>query len=162
MPATQLENWRWVQGKYANARGVLFGGAILSWVDEDTTMLAYRVGDKGSEFTTAGMDRISFHTPGKVGDRLCFRYKLVHVGKSSLAVGVEVLFGSPIPYRFHSTPLFTGIATLVSIQDNGQKCDVRLSPEAAAIVNELKRQPDWSLVEKLRAERKTDHELLKS
>lgn len=150
LPLTNLEQHRFVQGWHANARGVLFGGTLLSWVDEDTTMLAYRVSHPSMAFTTAGMDRIGFKRPCSPGERLCFQYELAHVGKSSLTIAAKV-------YSAFGVFMFEALATLVSINKFGGPCSVEVLPEVNECLEGLKEKPLWKLIEKIRAERKTDN-----
>lgn len=85
-----MTNYRWVQGFHINAMGALFGGQLLSWVDEDCTMAAILHVPKDVVLITAGMDRINFFRPSVAGDRLVFEYEICHVGNSSITVYAAV------------------------------------------------------------------------
>ncbi len=144
LPNTNLEQWRFVQGWDVNASGVLFGGRLLAYMDEDTTLLAYRVCPDRA-FTTVGMDRIAFLAPAKLGDRLRFSYNLAHAGKTSLTVKAAV-------FNHLDKPIFQGHATLVCVFDSVPNPH-RLHE---GIVRQLLETPAWKLVEKLREERMSD------
>jgi len=161
LPLTQLENWRWVQGWHMNARRVLFGGDLLSWVDEDATMLAHRLSNDGI-FTTVGMDRVSFRKPVEAGERLHFHYELAHVGKKSVTIQANVRIlqcdvdGNGKEFDETEGPVFSALVTLASINGFGEAVPVDLARSVQERLDVLRSRPSWRLVEKIRSERKTD------
>lgn len=91
MESLSLVQHRWVQGWHINASGHLFGGHLVSWVDEDAMMLASMISSAKAIFTTAGFERVSFEMPVYQGDRLRFQHDVIYAGRTSLWTKTEVL-----------------------------------------------------------------------
>jgi acyl-CoA thioesterase YciA len=75
--------------KDTNAHGTIFGGVILSYIDQAGAVEAkkYR-----TEFlVTVAMREIVFHQPVYVGDLVSFYTELVRIGNTSITVRVEVV-----------------------------------------------------------------------
>jgi acyl-CoA hydrolase len=146
-----------VQGFHINANGLLFGGTLLAWVDEDCTMCTSLTCKPGTRFTTAGYERINFYKPCIRGDKLCFTYKIIHVGTSSMTLLAKVLrHGS-------GERVFSCVATLVSVDDHGSPMPVEpmlSSDEVKKLikVRTAEEQAAWEFVEYLRKERKSKKE----
>ena len=74
--------------KDTNAHGTIFGGVILSFIDQAGAVEAKR---HGAEFlVTVAMREVVFHEPVYVGDLVSFYTRLVRMGKTSITVSVEV------------------------------------------------------------------------
>lgn len=71
-----------------NARGTIFGGVILSHIDLAGAVAARQRAPKN--FVTKAMHEVAFIAPVYVGDVVSFYTEVVHEGKTSLAVRVEV------------------------------------------------------------------------
>ncbi|MBI5762052.1 MAG: acyl-CoA thioesterase [Planctomycetes bacterium] len=71
-----------------NAHGTIFGGVILSYVDQAGAIEARRHGC--AHVVTVAMDRIEFKQPVFVGDVLSFRTETLHLGRTSVRVRVHV------------------------------------------------------------------------
>jgi acyl-CoA thioesterase YciA len=71
-----------------NARGTIFGGVILSHIDLAGAVAARQRAPKN--FVTKAMHEVAFIAPVYVGDVVSFYAEVVHEGKTSLAVRVEV------------------------------------------------------------------------
>jgi acyl-CoA hydrolase len=112
-------------------------GTTLALVDEDTTMHAYHLVMNGWHLNTAGMDRISFKAPGKVGDRLLFRSDLIHVGKTSLTFQATVLAERHNELR----SIFQGLAMLVAINDHGEPTRLALRLKVEKLLPDLQASP---------------------
>ena len=74
--------------KDTNAHGTIFGGVILSYIDQAAAVEARRHG--ASFIVTVAMREVVFHAPVYVGDLVSFYTRLVKVGKTSITVAVEV------------------------------------------------------------------------
>ena len=71
-----------------NAHGTIFGGVILSYIDQAGAIEARR---QGSRFmVTVSMDKIVFHEPVFVGDLVSFWCETVTIGTTSITVKVKV------------------------------------------------------------------------
>jgi acyl-CoA thioesterase YciA len=74
--------------KDTNAYGTIFGGVILSYIDQAGAVEAHR---RGAEFiVTVAMLEVVFHEPVYVGDLVSFYTRLVRVGRTSITISVEV------------------------------------------------------------------------
>ena len=71
-----------------NAYGTIFGGVILSYIDQAGAIEARR---QGCRFmVTVSMDKIVFHEPVFVGDLVSFWCETVRIGTTSITVKVIV------------------------------------------------------------------------
>jgi acyl-CoA thioesterase YciA len=71
-----------------NAYGTIFGGIILSYIDQAGAIEARR---QGAQFmVTVSMDKVVFHQPVFVGDLVSFWTETVRIGTTSITVKVVV------------------------------------------------------------------------
>lgn len=74
--------------KDTNAFGTIFGGVILSYIDQAAAVEAKR---HGADFiVTVAMREVVFHEPVYVGDLVSFYTRLVKIGRTSITISVEV------------------------------------------------------------------------
>ena len=71
-----------------NAHGTIFGGVLLSYLDQAGAIEARRQG--GETLVTVAMDQVEFKQPVFVGDVLSFYVSIVKIGRTSIRVRVEV------------------------------------------------------------------------
>jgi acyl-CoA thioesterase YciA len=71
-----------------NHHGTIFGGVILSYIDQAGAVGAIRRGCR--QVVTVAMDQVIFHQPVQVGDLVSFYADVVKVGRTSLEVLVTV------------------------------------------------------------------------
>jgi len=71
-----------------NAHGTIFGGVILSYIDQAGAIEARRQGCR--LMVTVSMDKIVFHEPVFVGDLVSFWTETVRIGTTSITVKVIV------------------------------------------------------------------------
>jgi acyl-CoA hydrolase len=69
-------------------RPSVFGGVIMSMVDRCAALSAMR--HCGGQVTTLSIDRILFKEPIRVGELVEVRARVVHVGRTSIAVLADV------------------------------------------------------------------------
>lgn len=75
--------------KDTNAHGTIFGGVILSYIDQAGAVEAKK---HRTEFlVTIAMREVVFHEPVYVGDLVSFYTELVRIGRTSITVAVEVV-----------------------------------------------------------------------
>lgn len=74
--------------KDTNAQGSVFGGTILSLIDQAAFVEAWR--QKNHRYVTVAMDAVEFHEPVYVGDILSLWAQTTRVGRTSIGVHVEV------------------------------------------------------------------------
>ena len=75
--------------KDTNAYGTIFGGVILSYIDQAGAVEAKRHG--AELIVTIAMREVVFHQPVYVGDLASFYTRLVRLGTTSVTVAVEVV-----------------------------------------------------------------------
>jgi acyl-CoA thioesterase YciA len=77
-----------------NAHGTIFGGVILSYIDQAGAIEARRQGSR--LMLTVSMDKIVFHEPVFVGDLVSFWTETLRIGTTSITVKVvcEVIRGA--------------------------------------------------------------------
>jgi acyl-CoA thioesterase YciA len=78
--------------KYANPDGDIFGGLILSMIDEAAAVEARR--QASHRYVTVAMDSIQFHKPVRVGDIVSLWCRTEKTGTSSIVIHVDVLANS--------------------------------------------------------------------
>jgi len=71
-----------------NAHGTIFGGVILSHLDQAGAVTARRHAPK--KFVTVALDKVVFKEPVFVGDLLSFFGTVIRVGRTSLTIRISV------------------------------------------------------------------------
>ena len=71
-----------------NAQGTIFGGVILSYIDQAGAIEARRQGCK--TMVTVAMDKVVFHAPVNVGDLVSFWTETLRIGTTSITTKVTV------------------------------------------------------------------------
>ena len=71
-----------------NAQGTIFGGVILSLIDQAAYVEALR--QSHHRYVTVAVREVEFHQPVFVGDILSLYASAVHVGRTSLTIRVRV------------------------------------------------------------------------
>ena len=74
--------------KDVNPLGSIFGGYILSLIDQAAGQHARRVAPK--KYVTKVMREVNFHAPVFVGDLVSFYTQTTKIGKTSVTIKVEV------------------------------------------------------------------------
>jgi acyl-CoA thioesterase YciA len=87
-PRGELAARTWAMPADTNPDGDIFGGWIMSMMDAAAAMTATRIA--GGRVVTASVSNIAFLQPVKVGDAVCCYTDLVRIGRSSIALCVEV------------------------------------------------------------------------
>ncbi len=84
-----------------NPQGTIFGGVILSYIDQAAAIGArFEIQKAGKErnlpavplpaLVTVAMNKVEFHRPVHVGDVVSFWTKLVRIGRTSITMHIEV------------------------------------------------------------------------
>ena len=94
MKDSSIQYRQLVMPGHTNALGTLFGGAMLSWVDEACAMAA----QKHSQQTvvTVYMDGITFKGPVYLGDHVVIHARVTYAGRTSLGVEARAFRENPI------------------------------------------------------------------
>ena len=77
-----------MQPRYTNPYGDIFGGFILSMIDEAAAVEAQRQAIR--RYVTVAMDAVQFHKPVHVGDIVSLWTRTEHIGRTSIRVHVNV------------------------------------------------------------------------
>ena len=72
-----------------NARGTLFGGQVLKWIDEEASIFTIcQLGERN--IVTKAMSEINFVNTAKLGDIAEIGCELVSIGNTSITICCEV------------------------------------------------------------------------
>ena len=71
-----------------NPNGTIFGGVILSYIDQAGAITAISHGAR--RLVTVAMEKVVFHSPVYVGDLVSLYGELVRIGRTSITVRVTV------------------------------------------------------------------------
>jgi acyl-CoA thioesterase YciA len=74
--------------KDTNARGTIFGGVILSYIDQAAAIEAQRKSNK--RFVTKAMNAVEFVAPVHLGDVVSFYASTLRLGRTSVIIKIEV------------------------------------------------------------------------
>jgi acyl-CoA thioesterase YciA len=72
-----------------NAGGTLFGGQCLSWVDEESAIVAIST-LKTKQVVTKCMSKIDFKAPARLGDIVEVGTRVVKIGTSSITISCTI------------------------------------------------------------------------
>jgi acyl-CoA thioesterase YciA len=101
--------------KDTNAHGTIFGGVILSYIDQAGAVEAKR---QGADFlVTVAMREVVFHEPVYVGDLVSFYTRLVKIGRTSITISVEV-FSQPGEGQGNRVKVTEAEVTYVNLDKN--------------------------------------------
>ncbi len=100
--------------KYTNPDGDIFGGVILSMIDEAAAVEAQR--QMPHRYVTVSMDSIQFHRPVGVGDIVSLWCQTIKIGTSSLVIHIDVLSNPRRTSADHKVTEAT--VTMVAIDEN--------------------------------------------
>ncbi|HUH00049.1 MAG TPA: acyl-CoA thioesterase [Gammaproteobacteria bacterium] len=101
--------------KDTNALGSIFGGVILSLIDQAAFVEASR--QAARKYVTVAMDKVEFHRPVKMGDIVSLWANTIHIGRSSIRLRVDVLARSR--YTDEEVRVTSAEVTMVSIDEQG-------------------------------------------
>ncbi|MBL9031971.1 MAG: acyl-CoA thioesterase [Phycisphaerae bacterium] len=110
-----------------NQYGTIFGGVILSYIDQAGFVEARRHG--AHRWVTASIDKVDFRAPVLLGDVACFYAQTIRTGTTSVTVRIEVE-----AERFstgQSVPVTSATLTLVAVDGSGKPIPFRSPPTAA-------------------------------
>ena len=114
-----METHRLVLTEDLNQYGFLFGGRLLSWVDE-ASWIAASLDFPECHFVTVGMDEVSFKHGVARGDIIAIRSVLEKKGETSVGYRVEVFKGK-VP---DGKSIFSTLVTFVNVDGQENKTKV--------------------------------------
>src|SRR3954465_3451437 len=130
---------RWMGPTDANAAGNVHGGTIMRMCDEVAGIAAIR--HSGCPVVTAGMDRMTFHHPGLVGNLVAVRACVNAAWRTSMEVGVRVESENIRTGECLHTS--TAYLTMVALDDDGRPAAV--PPVAPETPEEQRREREAQL-----------------
>lgn len=111
---SRAEQAYFVRPQHINSYGRLFGGVLLSWMDELAGIVARR--HSGMEITTASLDRAEFIGPAVLNEMIVLEARITYVGRTSMEVRVDNFTEDSSGYR---TPLTRGYFVMVAVDEEG-------------------------------------------
>ncbi|MEM9081802.1 MAG: acyl-CoA thioesterase [Verrucomicrobiota bacterium] len=115
-----MKTHRLVLPEDLNQFGYLFGGRLLSWVDE-ASWIAASLDYPASRFVTVGMDEVVFRHSVREGSILEIESERVREGTTSVTYEVRVRRG-----RGEERPvIFSTRITFVNVDEAGEKCGLK-------------------------------------
>jgi acyl-CoA hydrolase len=105
---------KWVKPEDLNANGSLFGGKLLSWIDEEAALYTI-IQFENNKVVTKYMSEINFMSSAKQGDIVEIGMEVVKFGKSSIILKCEVR-----NKMTHETIITIDNITMVNLGDDGK------------------------------------------
>jgi acyl-CoA thioesterase YciA len=113
-----------------NPYGTIFGGVILSYIDQAGFVEARSHG--GHKWVTVALDRVEFTRPVHLGDIICCYTTASRIGTTSITIRVEVeaerFDEDGGGRRGDVVPVTQASITLVSVDDDGRPVPFRAAP----------------------------------
>ncbi len=104
----EIVSWDFVFPNDANPFGTMFGGKMLAIMDTTAAIAAIRY--SGRTVSTAAVEGVEFLQPVVVGDRVKTTAKVVHVGRTSMMVKVDVYVDHSGQFKHCTTAHFAMVA----------------------------------------------------
>jgi acyl-CoA hydrolase len=137
--ASRSELIRWMGIEDANLAGLVHGGTVMRMCDEVAGIAAIR--HCGKRIVTAGVDRMTFVDPVRVGELLCCSATVNAAWRTSMEVGVRVEAENPrTAERRHTS---TAYLTMVALDENAKPTPV--PPLVAESPDEQRREREAEL-----------------
>jgi acyl-CoA hydrolase len=111
---------RWMGVLDANGAGNVHGGTVMKLCDEAAALAAIK--HSRHRVVTAGMDRMAFLYPIRVGELVTFSAAVNAAWRTSMEVGVRVDAENPLTGDSRQTN--TAYLTMVALDDEGQPAPV--------------------------------------
>jgi acyl-CoA hydrolase len=124
---------RWMGILDANSAGNVHGGTVMKLADEAAGFAAIKHSRR--PVVTAGMDRMTFMYPIRIGELVTFTATVNAAWRTSMEVGVRVEAENPITGEIRHTS--TAYLTMVALDDNGDPTPV---PPVIAVTNPEQRR----------------------
>ena len=112
---SQIENMHVIRYEDLNGTARLYGGRLLSWIDETAGACAQR--HTGLEITTASIDNLTFKRGAYVNDIVVLIARVTFVGNTSLEVRVDTYVEGMDGFRH---PINHAYLTYVAITREGK------------------------------------------
>lgn len=111
---SKTEQAYFVRPQHINSYGRLFGGVLLSWMDELAGIVARR--HSGMEITTASIDRAEFVGPAVLNEMIVLEARITYVGRTSMEIRVDNFTEDEQGIR---KPITRGYFMMVAVNKDG-------------------------------------------
>lgn len=105
-----------------NDNGTLFGGRLMSWIDEVAGVVARR--HSGTMACTASVDRLDFLSPAYLGDVVSVEGRVINVGRTSMIVEVKTFVQNLSTGEDGKKLVNLAYLTMVAMDANGKPTPV--------------------------------------
>lgn len=105
--------------EHINGENRLFGGQLVSWIDEVAGTVAKR--HTGMKVTTASIDSLQFKQPAYLDDLVVIIGHITYVGNTSMEVRVDTYVESLDGLRH---PINRAYLTMVALDENSRPCQI--------------------------------------
>ncbi len=129
-----------------NGENRLFGGQLVSWIDEVAGIVAKR--HAGIKVTTASIDNLQFKHPAFLDDLIVIIGYVTHVGNTSMEVRVDTYLEAKDGLRH---PINRAYITLVGLNEQGLPSTIPYGIK----IESPSQQYEWDSAQKRNALRKT-------
>ncbi len=134
-----------------NFGGKVHGGAVMKWIDQ--AGYACAVGWSGQYCVTIYVGGIRFHRPVLIGNMVEVSARLVHTGRTSLHVAVEVSAGDPKEGLYTRTTQC--MIVFVAVDEEGAPVEVaRWEPQTEVDV-----ALEWYAIKLMELQKATEKEM---
>jgi len=120
-----MDNYTIVRKEHLNHHGYLFGGTLLSWVDEFAWLFA-SLDFPGCSLVTVGMDRVIFRERVENGSIL--RFSILPARRGTTSVTYSVAVYADAPGATDEKEVFSTNVSFVRIDAKGDKCPLPDTP----------------------------------
>lgn len=117
-----------------NGEGRLFGGKLVSWIDEVAGTTAKRHAE--TRATTASIDNLVFKNPAFLDELVVISGRVTYVGNTSMEVRVDTYVEGPGGVR---RPINRAYLTMVSLDQDGTPSPIRYG----IAVDTVEQQGEW-------------------
>ncbi len=115
---------RLVQSRHLNGRGVMFGGEILSWMDECAGITAQRYAGPEVMMTTVAVKEANFYKPIALGSFIDVISDIESIGNTSIRMKVA-LYKDPGVGEEEPTLMADAIFIFVALDKDGKPTKIR-------------------------------------
>jgi len=110
-----------------NPHGTIFGGIILSYIDQAGAVVAHLHG--AGRVVTVAMEKVVFHQPVRVGDLVSFYGEVVRVGRTSITIQV-IVEAAPLAGGDSARRVTEAEITYVHVDERGRPMPIAAPPAA--------------------------------
>ena len=130
---SQVENVYVIRYENINPTGRLFGGQLVSWIDEVAGACAMR--HSGLSVTTASIDNLTFKRGAFLSDRLVLLARMTYVGRTSCEVRVDSYIEDKEGFRHTINRAFL---CYVAIDENGNPQQIPYGLEISTVAEKAR------------------------